>query len=61
MTRYLKVVIDGKYETDTLYAELDDRPYPESELLQIGQDLVNEEYSWGQSVVDESEVPEGEI
>lgn len=61
MTKYLKVVIEGKYESETHYMELEDKEYTDSELLQIGQDCVNEQYSWGQSVVDESEVPEGEI
>lgn len=60
MKKYLKVVIDGKYDSETHYIELEDQEYTEAELLQFGQDIVNEQYSWGQSVVDESEVPEGE-
>lgn len=62
MTKYLKVVISGHYGDETHWAPLDDReePYSQEELQQIGQDTVNEQYSWGigERLYDESEVPE---
>lgn len=61
MTRYLRVSISGKYGDEVHYTPLEDRKYTWEELQQIGQDVVNEEYSWGigEELLDESEVPEG--
>jgi hypothetical protein len=61
MASYLKVYIEGKFVgTDTtVYEKLDDLTlYSPEELEGIAQDIVNNEYSWGHEVVDESEVPE---
>lgn len=63
MTKYLKVEIEGKYvgQDTTVYQPLEDgEEYSEKELKEWAQDLVNQEYSWGHSVVDEDEVPEDE-
>lgn len=62
---YLKVHIEGPHIGDdhTRYEELEDHdlePWSESELLSRGQDIVNEVYTWGHSVVPEEDVPEGE-
>lgn len=62
MTRYLRVSISGKYGDEVHYTPLEDGvDYTWEELQQIGQDVVNEEYSWGigEELLDESEVPEG--
>ena len=61
--KYLKVDIEGKFVGSdvTLYARLDgDEEYTDADLDEIAQNLVNEEFPWGQSVVDERDVPEGE-
>lgn len=61
--RYLKVHVEGCNVGcgGALYSALDDLTrYTEEDLLQIGQDMANEEHSWGMEVVDESEVPEGD-
>ncbi|AVO22544.1 hypothetical protein PBI_PAEDORE_61 [Streptomyces phage Paedore] len=61
--KYLKVEIEGKFVGSdvTLYARLDgDEEYTDADLDEIAQNLVNEEFPWGQSVVDERDVPEGE-
>lgn len=62
MSKYLKVTISGRYGDEFYYEPLDDREYTREELQQIGQDRVNEEYSWGISdeLLDEADVPEGE-
>ncbi|WP_327292483.1 hypothetical protein [Streptomyces sp. NBC_01198] len=63
MKRYVKVDIEGKFVgTDvTVFTPLDDgKEYSPDELEEIAQDVVNQEYTWGFDVVDESEVPEGE-
>lgn len=59
--KYLRIDIEGCVQgccDSPLYAGLSDPPYTEDQLLQIGQDMVNEVHSWGHSVVDEDEVPE---
>ncbi|AFO10925.1 hypothetical protein ELB20_59 [Streptomyces phage phiELB20] len=61
--KYLKVDIEGKFVGSdvTLYARLDgDEEYTDADLDEIAQNLVNEEYPWGQSIVDERDVPEGD-
>lgn len=61
MKRYLRVSISGKHGDEVHYAALEDGvDYTLEELQQIGQDVVNEEYSWGfdEELLDESEVPE---
>jgi hypothetical protein len=60
--KYLKVTISGRYQDEIHYVALDAEEYTEAELMEIGQDCVNEQYSWGigQRLLDESEVPEGE-
>ncbi|AFU62113.1 hypothetical protein D854_gp29 [Streptomyces phage R4] len=61
--KYLKVEIEGKFVGSdvTLYARLDgDEEYTDADLDEIAQNLVNEEFPWGQSVVDERDVPEGD-
>lgn len=62
MTKYLRVSISSRYGDEVHYTALDDREYSQEELLRVGQDVVNEEYSWGigERLLDESEVPEGE-
>jgi len=62
VTKYLKVVISGRFGDETFYEPLDDREHTPEELYRIGQDRVNEEYSWGigEELLDESEVPEGD-
>lgn len=59
--KYLKVTVNSRYGDETLYTPLDEgAEYTESDLLEIGQDLMNNEFSWGMEEVDESEVPEGD-
>lgn len=61
--RYLKVTIETPYDAHVRYTPLDDKAeYTQEDLLQIGQDVVNEFCSWGigDVLLDESEVPEGE-
>jgi hypothetical protein len=61
--RYLKVTIETPYDTLVRYTPLDDSAeYSEADLMEIGQDTVNETCPWGigEGPVDESEVPEGE-
>jgi hypothetical protein len=61
--RYLKVTIETPYDTLVRYTPLDDgTEYSQADLIQIGQDTVNEVCSWGigERLLDESEVPEGE-
>ena len=61
--RYLKVTIETPFDTIVRYTALDDdTEYSEADLLEIGQDTVNEVCSWGigETLLDESEVPEGE-
>jgi hypothetical protein len=59
--KYLKVIVSSRYGDETLYAPLENgKRYTSGELLEIGQDLVNNEFSWGMEEVDESEVPEGD-
>ena len=61
--KYLKVDIEGPVigSDSTEYVALDDgKTYSEEELIEIGQDAVNQVFTWGTSVVDESEVPESE-
>lgn len=61
--RYLKVTIETPFDTLVRYTPLDDgTEYSQADLIQIGQDLVNEVCSWGigERLLDESEVPEGE-
>jgi hypothetical protein len=62
VTKYLKVEIEGKYvgQDVTVYQPLDDEEYSEKELEEWAQDLVNNEFTWGHSVVDEEDVPEDE-
>ena len=63
MTRYLRVDIEGCVQgccERPLYSELSKDEYTEEQLLAIGQDMANEEHSWGMAVVSEDEVPEGE-
>jgi hypothetical protein len=61
--RYLKVTIETPYDTLVRYTPLDDdKEYSGTDLIQIGQDTVNEVCSWGigETLLDESEVPEEE-
>lgn len=59
--RYLKVTVSSKYGDETLYTPLTEgKKYTSGELLEIGQDIVSNEFSWGMEEVDESEVPEEE-
>lgn len=59
--KYLRVSISGRYGDEQVYERLDPlTEYSERDLKEIGQDLVNQEYSWGVEVVDEEEVPEDE-
>ena len=61
--RYLKVTIETPHDTIVRYTPLEDGvEYSEADLLQIGQDIVNEVCSWGigEGAIDESEVPEEE-
>lgn len=61
--RYLKVTIETPFDTHVRYVPLEDgKEYSESDLLEIGQDTVNEVCSWGigEGLLDESEVPEDE-
>lgn len=61
--KYLKVSLETPYDSVDLYAPLEEgQEYSQDDLLQIGQDAVNNWCSWGigDGPVDESEVPEGE-
>jgi len=61
--KYLRVTVDGPYETDVLYVPLEDgQEYTQEELVRVGQDAVNDRYSWGigDGPIDEDEVPEDE-
>lgn len=59
--KYLKVTVEGPYDTTTVYERLDPlTEYPEEDLLRMGADLVQNVYSWGHAVVDEDEVPVGD-
>lgn len=66
---YLKVHIEGPYVSDdhTRYELIDGYKDEDGEVLwsneeleERAQDVVNQVYSWGHSVVPESEVPEDE-
>lgn len=56
--KYLKVHIETPTDQADLYAQLDSE-FTEKQLLEIGQDMVNEYASWGFDLVDASDVPEG--
>ena len=60
--KYLRVDIEGCVVgccNEPLYTALDPlTEYTEDDLLNIGQDMANEQHSWGHRVVDEDEVPE---
>lgn len=60
---WLKVAIEGCHpgcDAD-LYTELDPLTrYTEKELLDIGQDMVNERHSWGIELIEDDAVPDGE-
>lgn len=59
--KYLRVTVEGPYDTTTVYEALDPlTEYTEKDLLEIGQDVVQNVYTWGHAVVDESEVPDGD-
>jgi hypothetical protein len=61
VTKYLRVTISGPYNEEIRYVPLDDGvEYSWEELQQIGQDVVNEVYSWGidEELLDEEDVPE---
>lgn len=61
--KYLRVDVEGCVVgccNEPLYARLDSPSYTEDELLTIGQDMVNEQHSWGFQQVDEEDVPEGD-
>ena len=61
--KYLRVSLETPYDSVDLYAPLEDgREYSQEELLEAGQDMVNNWCSWGigDGPVDESEVPENE-
>lgn len=62
--KYLRVDVEGCVLgccNNPIYEPLDPlTEYTEEDLLSIGQDVVNEQHSWGYVVVDEDEVPEGE-
>lgn len=62
--KYLRVDVEGCVQgccNDPLYSGLDPlTEYDEDALLEIGQDMVNEQHSWGFRVVDEEDVPEGD-
>lgn len=60
--KYLRVQVEGPVigSNRTVFEPLEDREYDEKELDEISQDLAAEVFSWGHSVVDESEVPESE-
>ena len=63
MAKYLKVSIEGPVigSDVTHYEKLDGLTgYTEKDLDQIAADVVANYYSYGGSVVDESEVPEGD-
>lgn len=62
MPKYLRVSISGRYGDEVHFVELEDRPYSQAELEEIGQDTVNEQYSWGigDDLVDQEDVPEGQ-
>lgn len=60
---YLRVDVEGPVTGSdaTEYVALEDgKMYSEEELEMIGQDAVGNIYSWGTSVVSESDVPEAE-
>ncbi|MGW0682905.1 hypothetical protein ACWD2L_06025 [Streptomyces sp. NPDC002754] len=61
MTKYLRVDIEGCVIgccNDPTYEALDADTYTDDELLTLGQDVANEQHSWGCAVVDEVDVPE---
>jgi hypothetical protein len=63
VTEYIRVDVEGCVQgccNDPLYGRLDNPPYTEDQLLEIGQDMVNEQHSWGYHVVNEEDVPEDE-
>lgn len=63
MVRYLRVDIEGCNVGCglTLFSALDPMTeYTDADLEEIGQDLANEQHSWGWEVVEEDEVPENE-
>lgn len=62
--KYLRIDIEGCVQgccSRPIYTALDSlTEYDEDDLVEIGRDVANEQHSWGYSVVDESEVPEGD-
>lgn len=63
MARYLRVDVEGPVVGSgrIVYTALDGATdYTDKDLEEIAQDVVNSVYSWGHSVVDESEVPEND-
>jgi len=62
--KYLRVDVEGCHINcdETLYTPLDPlTQYTEKDLLEIGQEMVNEHVGgWGCKVIDEDEVPEGD-
>lgn len=62
--KYLRVDIEGCVIgccSEPIYTALDGlTEYTDKDLVEIGQDIVNEQHSWGYEVVDENEVPENE-
>lgn len=61
--KYLRIDIEGCVIgccSEPLYGALEGDDYDDDDLASIGQDMVNEQHSWGFSVVDEAEVPESD-
>lgn len=59
MKRYIKVVTETPYDEITEYQELG-LDETEASIEQIAADIFHNSCNYGYSVVDESDVPEGE-
>lgn len=59
--RYLRVDIEIPYDSTAVFTPLDPlTEYTDKDLEQLAEDLFHNECNYGYSVVDESDVPEGE-
>lgn len=59
--KYLKVTVEGPYDSTTVYEALDPlTDYTEEELQEVGRDAAQNVYTWGYAVVDEDVVPVGD-
>lgn len=61
MVRYLRVDIETRYDSTSVFTALDPlTEYTDKDLERVAEDLFYNECNYGYSVVDESDVPEGE-